>query len=145
MAYPPLVHYSTEAEYRSHYERVYCRGPIATFDGIKVRFRKDQFDHCFFESTKRDGSKDQFSSLRAPRIDWIKTTLEDPAAELHCGWDKKRKCYDSSHRVAVVVGNYVVVIRLTGSGTAAFVTAYLADSSSTIAKIRQAPQWTPGA
>jgi hypothetical protein len=66
MEYPPLVQYSTEAEYRSHYENVYCCGPITTFDGIKVRFRKEQFDHCFFESSKRDGSKDQFSLLRAP-------------------------------------------------------------------------------
>jgi hypothetical protein len=47
--------------------------------------------------------------------------------------------------VAVVVGNYVVVIRLTGNGTAAFVTAYLADSNSTITKIRQAQKWIPGA
>jgi len=28
MALPPLVHYTTVAEYRSHYERVYCRGNI---------------------------------------------------------------------------------------------------------------------
>ena len=26
------------AEYRSHYERVYCRGNILTFDGIRVNF-----------------------------------------------------------------------------------------------------------
>ena len=38
MALPPLVHYATVAEYRSHYERVYCRGNIHTFDGIRVYF-----------------------------------------------------------------------------------------------------------
>ena len=38
MALPPLVHYATVAEYRSHYDRVYCRGNILTFDGIRVYF-----------------------------------------------------------------------------------------------------------
>ncbi len=31
-----------------------------TFDGIKVFFSKDKFDHAFFESTKRNGVKDTF-------------------------------------------------------------------------------------
>lgn len=38
MALPPLVHYATVAEYRSHYDRVYRRGNILTFDGIRVYF-----------------------------------------------------------------------------------------------------------
>lgn len=141
MSYPPLVLHHSEAEYRAHFERVYCRGPITTFDNIKVRFRKDQFDHCFFESTRRNRVKDQFSTLRASRIDWIKATLQDPNADFYVGWDSKRKCYDDSHRVAVVVGNYVVIIRLTKPGMAKFVTAYVADSESTIDRIRQGPRW----
>jgi hypothetical protein len=141
--YPLLVHYQTPEEYRSHYERVYCRGPIMTFDGIKVRFRKNRFDHCFFESTQRNQVKDQFSKLRAERINWIKTALQDPGAELYVGWDRKRKRYDSSHRVAVVVSDYVVIIRMTGRRKAQFVTAYIADSESTISRIRRSPRWRP--
>ncbi len=141
MAYPPLVIYATEAEYRSHYETVYCRDLITTFDGINVRFRKRNFSHCFYESTKRNQEKDQFSSLRASRMDWIKAALKDPAADLYVGWDRKRKCYDKSHRVSVVVGNYIVVIRLTGTMKAEFVTAYVADSDSTLERIRKSPRW----
>ena len=141
MAYPPMVQYRTVNEYRAHYERVYCRGPITTFDNIQVRFRKNCFDHCFFESTQRDQTKDQFSTVRAKRIDWIKAALQDRNAELYVGWDKKRKRYDNSHRVTVVARDYVVVIRLTGRGKARFVTAYVADSASTINRIRSSPKW----
>jgi hypothetical protein len=143
VAYPPLVCYTTADEYRSHYERVYCEGPIPTFDGIAVRFRKDRFDHCFYESTHRNQLKDAFSAQRAERIDWIKAALQDSNAELRIGWDAKKKRYDRSHRVALVVGDYVVVIRLSGNQTAQFVTAYVADSPATLAKIKGSPKWVP--
>lgn len=141
MSYPPLVKYETVEAYRDHYESVYCSGTINTFDGIEVRFRKDRFEHCFFESTKRNQVKDQFSTLRAERIDWIKTALQDKNSELYVGWDRKRKKHDKNHRVTVVLGNYVVIIRLTGKGKTYFVTAYVADSESTIARIRKSPKW----
>ncbi len=143
VAYPPLVHYGTVAEYRAHYERVYCRQAIITFDGISVRFRKDRFNHCFYESTKRNRIKDLFSTQRAERIDWIEAALKDSNAELHVGWDGKKKRYDQSHRVALVVGEYVVVIRFSGNLSAQFVTAYVADSPSTLAKIKGSPKWVP--
>lgn len=143
MAYPPLVCYGTVDEYRAHYERVYCRGAVTTFDGIAVRFRKSRFDHCFYESTRRNQVKDSFSTQRAERIDWIKAGLQDPNAELHVGWDGKKKRYDRSRRVALVAGDYVVAIRLSGSQTAQFVTAYVADSPSTLAKIKGSPKWVP--
>ena len=146
MAVPPLIHYGTVADYRAHYERMYCRGPIVTFDGYSVRFRKDKFDHCFFESTNRNKVKDQFSQLRAERLDWIKAALQDPNADLHVGWDNARKQHDSTHRVALIVQNYVVIIRFTGNNRARFVTAYVADSQSTIDRIRRSPRWSsPGA
>lgn len=139
MAYPPLVRYATVAEYRAHFERVYCQGPLATFDGIQVRFRKRQFGHCFFES--RTAKDDTFSPRRAERIEWIKATLEDPAAELHVGWDNRRKAPATDRRVALVVGNYVVVIRLIGDKTRAeFVTAFVAGAA-TVAKVRSNPPW----
>lgn len=143
MAYPSLVYYETIDEYRAHFERIYCHEPIATFDGIVVRFRKIRFEHCFFESTLRDKAKDRFSTQRAVRIDWIKAALQDPNAELHVGWDGKKKRYDGSHRVALVVDDYIVVIRLSGNQTAQFVTAYVADSLSTLAKIKGSPKWVP--
>ena len=141
MSFPPLVHYRTVREYRAHYERIYCCGPIKTFDNIRVRFRKAWFDHCFFESTHRNKKKDHFSKMRSERIDWIKATLQDPNAELYVGWDSERKRYDKSRRVAVVVQDYVVVIRLIGHDKAQFVTAYVADSMSTIDRIRSSPKW----
>jgi hypothetical protein len=143
MAAPPKVFYGTEAEYRTHFARVYCRGPIVTFDRIPVWFRPADFDHCMFESTRRDGAKDTLSRDRVERIDWISATLRNPRAELFCGWSRRHRCVDRDRRVAVVYEEYVVVIdvHLKGDGnrSARFVTAFLADSS--IAKIRSMPKW----
>ena len=139
MALPPLVPYSTQAEYRTHFEKFYCRGPITTFDGIQVRFRKKQFDHCFFESV--DTKDDTFSPQRAERIDWIKAVLQDPSAELRVGWDNKKKKPSKNRRVAIVVNSYVVIVRIYGNGTRAeFVTAFAAGQS-TIRQIRSNPLW----
>ncbi len=147
MSYPLLVKYKTEAEYRQHFEQVYCKGPIRTFDGISVRFHKSMFDHCFFESSRRDKNKDTFSLKRAERIDWIKTALKDPNSEKYLGWDKKKRRYNKKRRVAIVMVYYVVIIQLTGSGKADFITAYPADTignkgrPATIDLIRNGPKW----
>lgn len=147
MAYPPLLVLATATEYRAHFENVYCRCPVLTFDGIAVRFRKQSFNHCFFESTRRDGVKDLFSTKRAERIDWIKAALQDPTAERYCGWNKTKRRYDRSRRVTIVMGNYVVVIAITGPRIADFITAYVADPPtssgrpSTIDQIRSGPKW----
>lgn len=147
MALPPLVHYATVAEYRSHYERVYCRGNIHTFDGIRVYFSAGKFGHMFYESTARDGRKDVFSPVRAQRIDWIKATLEHPEAALFEGWDKTTRQYDATRRVAVVYEDFVVVIAMglkqDGSLKANFVTCYQVDNS--IGKIRSSPAWSRAA
>ncbi len=147
MALPPLVHYPTVAEYRSHYERVYCRGNIQTFDGIRVYFSASKFGHMFYESTARDGRKDAFSPVRAQRIDWIKATLEHPTAALFEGWNKTARQYDATRRVAVVYEDFVVVVAMglkqNGTLKANFVTCYQADNS--IGKIRQSPAWSRAA
>lgn len=144
MALPPLVHYATVAEYRAHYERVYCRASILTFDGIRVHFAPGKFGHMFYESTARDERKDAFSPVRAQRIDWIKATLEHPTAALFEGWDKAARQYDTTRRVAVVYEDFVVVVamglKLDGSLRANFVTCYQADNS--IGKIRASPAWS---
>ena len=138
MCLPALVDYSTELEYRQHFERIYCRGAIQTFDGINVRFRKSMFDHCFFESVS--SKDDTFSQKRAERIDWIKAVLADRNAELREGWDNKKKRSAKDRRVAIVVECYVVIIRIRGN-RADFVTAFVAGSK-TIQKIRTNPLWT---
>jgi hypothetical protein len=142
MALPTFVEYDTEDEYRRHFEEVYCREKIAAFDGIKVKFRKSKFEHCFFESSNKNQEKDTFSIERAKRIDWIKTALETPHGELRVGWSKKYKCYDRKRRVTIIMGNYVVVIELLKKNgkKADFITAYVADNS-TLEKIRKGPEW----
>ena len=139
MEYPPLLTCATVDEYRAHFEGAYCRGPIRTFDGIAVRFRKRCFDHAFYESTNRDSNKDTFSQRRAERMDWIKVALEDPQSERYQGWDKRRKRRTPSRRVTLVMGNYVVVIALKNPREAVFITAFVAEMS-TVAKIREGHQ-----
>ena len=125
MSYPPFVTYKSEAEYRKHFEQDYCSGTISTFDGIQVRFRKSDFDHCFFESFL--AKDDTFSIRRAERIDWIKAVLEDRSAKLYVGWDKKKKRLDKKRRVAIVEDDYIVIVALTRKGNARFVTAFVSD------------------
>jgi hypothetical protein len=144
MVMPPLLNLADEAAYRGHFERSCCGGNIATHDGIRVYFRRQDFDHAFFESSGRRGENDVFSLVRAQRMDWIVAALADPAAACFQGWDRKNKRYDARRRVAVVMQDFVVVISLSmrrdGSLKANFVTCYRAENS--IVKIRQSPRWT---
>lgn len=141
---PPLLTLADEAAYRQHFERTYCRGVITTHDGIPVYFRKEDFDHAFFESSGRRGENDVFSQVRAERMDWIAAALADPTAVCYQGWVKKTKSYDATRRVAVVMGDFVVVIAISrrkdGMLKATFVTCYRADNS--IGKIFASPLWT---
>lgn len=140
----PLLTLADEAAYRQHFERTYCRGVIATHEGIRVYFRKEDFDHAFFESSGRRGENDIFSPVRAERMDWIAVALADPTAPCFQGWVKKTKSYNATRRVAVVMGNFVVVIaigrRKDNVLKANFVTCYCADNS--IGKILASPRWT---
>jgi len=76
------------------------------------------------------------------RLDWIKVALEDVESERYQGWDRQHKCYDTRRRVTLVMGDYVVVIALKSDTEADFITAYVADSSRTLAQIRKSPKWT---
>lgn len=144
MPLPPLLILQSEDDYRNHYEATCCRAGIITFDGIRVFFDRGRFEHAFFESTRRDGIKDQFSEVRAQRMDWIRATLENPVADLFQGWDQKWQRYDAGSRVCVVYEDFVVIIRLklTGNGElrGRFLTCYQADNS--IGKIRESKRWT---
>lgn len=139
---PALVRYATEAEYRAHYERCYCREVIHTFDGLRVYFPKQQFEDAFSESADRKArDKSSFALERAERINWIRAAVEDPTAELSQGWDRDKKVIAHGRRIALVFGNYVVVLQVYNKRTSAtFITAYLAGPD-TICKIRSGPRW----
>jgi hypothetical protein len=142
-AYPPLLMLADEAAYRARFEAIYCAGAVTTFDGITVRFQKRDFDHCFFESSQRNRIKDTFSPLRAERLEWIAVALQDATADRFQGWDRDTKAYDKTRRVTLVCGNYVVVIAITGAKAARFITAYVADTPSTLTRLKTSPKWTP--
>ena len=74
--YPPFLELDSEAEYRAHFHKVYCAGPLSTFDDIFVRFRKSDFDHAFFESSSPKSKDDSFSSDRAKRMDFVRFSGE---------------------------------------------------------------------
>ncbi len=141
---PPLLILATDADYRQHFETTCCGAVTTTHDGIRVYFKKEDFDHAFFESPLRNGVKAKtLSQARAQRMDWIAATLANPAAIRFKGWDKKKGRHDPTHCVSVVFGDFVVVIRFSkkadGTLKASFKTCYEADNS--IGKIRQSPLW----
>lgn len=144
MPLPPLLHYKTASEYKHHYERYYQRANIVTFDGIRVYFKPQKFGHAFYENSQRKkGPKDEFSPVRAQRMDWIKATLENPSARLYKGWNKEGKTYEENRRVSVVYDGFVVVIELSlnthGELKGNFITCYVADQS--INRIVNSPEW----
>lgn len=142
---PALLKLPTAAQFKAHYETAYCSGPIMTHDGIPVYFSKKRFEHAFYESSQRNGVKDQFSIARAERMDWIKYALQQPTAVRYQGWISRKKKYDPTRQVTVVVNDFVVILRMKldrkeGSLKAEFVTCYKADNS--IGKIRTSPLWS---
>lgn len=144
MSFPPLLNLGlNEDRYREYFEQTYCLGPILTFDGIDVRFRKSDFDHCCFKSSRGNRLKDLFDIFRARRLGWIKEALKSADAQLRVGWNRDRKCYDPKRRVAVVYDDYVVVIVITGQSKARFITAYKTEDYSTIKKVLAGPVWAP--
>ena len=116
MAYQKIKpHKMTEVELRKIWKDEYCDQEIQTFDDIEVLFFEEMFDHVFFESLNRKvNDKSILSFNRLEKIYWIKDTLNDPTAILKMGWDRKKKQYYDNRRVAIVKGNFVVVIILTG-------------------------------
>lgn len=148
MSYPALINYNSIDKYINHFNTVYCKEPILTFDDIPVYFSKYKFNHYFKESTYRNGMKDEFSNKRLPRIDWIKKALQDCSAEFHMGWLKEKQMYIRERRVALVQINYVVIVALINNKNkksieGKFVTAYVADTPRTLEQIKKAPIWSP--
>ncbi len=138
--YPPFLELDSEDDYRKHFHNEYCAGPIPTFDGIMVRFRKRDFDHAFFESSSAKSKDDTFSDDRAKRMDWVKLALSDPSADIRVGYDNKLRQDDFARRVAIVKGNFIVIIRIVRDKQAEFVTCYVA-TSWTMQKIKKSRKW----
>jgi len=126
MAYKKIKPYLlTEEEMRKMWDEEYCQSEIETFDGVMVKFYADMFDHIFYESYSRiEKDKSILSLNRLEKMLWIKDVLRDGSAILKKGWNAKEKEYYEDRRVAIVKGNYVVVIRFTGKLKAKLVTAY---------------------
>ncbi len=115
----------TEEELRQLWKTEYCISEILTFDNIKVKFYEDMFDHVFFESADRiEKDKSILSYNRLEKMLWIKDVLMDATAILKMGWNTTDKEYFKDRRLAIVKGNYVVIIRFTGLLKAKLVTAY---------------------
>lgn len=115
----------SEAELRKIWSEEYCQKEIYTFDNVRVLFFDEMFDHVFFESSNRFMKDKEILTLnRLEKIHWIHDTLKDPDAILKKGWDAKKKEFYKDRRVAIVKGNYVVIIRFIGHLRAKLVTAY---------------------
>lgn len=126
MPYKKIKSYQlTEAEMRKIWADEYCQKDIQTFDGVMVRCYEDMFDHIFYESNNREKKDKSILSLnRLEKILWIKDVLQDPAAILKMGWNNTDKEYYTDRRVAIIKGNYIVIIRFTAFLKAKLVTAY---------------------
>lgn len=134
-----------EDAYRTHYLENFTRRPLTlrlATGTAPVYFRGDRFDHAFFESTQRDGVKNEFSLARAQRMDDIPVALEDLSLVRRAGWDKKTG-YHHTRCATVCIDDFVVVLRFglnqQGYLKGMFVTCYVADQS--INKIRCSPAW----
>lgn len=134
MEYKKIKSYQlSEVEMRELWRSEYCRQQIFTFDNVRVQFYDNMFDHCFYESANRqENDKSVLSLNRLEKMLWIKETLQDSDAILKKGWDKKNKTYYDDRRVAIVKGNYVVIICFTGLLKARFVTAYIKEDIENI-------------
>ncbi len=122
-----------EAEMRKLWKEEYCDKELKTFDNVVVKCYEDMFDHIFYESANRKAKDKSILSLnRLEKMLWIRDTLEDGEAILKKGWDNGKKKYYHDRRVAIVKGNYVVIIRFTGKLKAKLVTAYEKDNIDNI-------------
>lgn len=143
MEYKKIKSYNyTEAELRQLWSYTYCVAPITTFDGIEVKFYSNMFDHAFYESADHKAKDKSVLSLnRCEKMLWIKETLQDPSALLKKGWDNKTKSYDDTRRVAMVKGNYVVIILIYADKKARFITAFQIDDDENLELFKNGPDW----
>lgn len=141
MVLPPLLHLPDEMSYRRYFSEQYVAAiPLVTFDGIRVRFFPAIFDHAFFRDISRSsGDKSLFARERAERMDWIRAILQDSTVELY-----KRQVRGKIRRIALEPAErYAVIIQIRSADgrVADFMTAYVVNSDSALAKMRSNPKW----
>lgn len=143
MKYKKIKPYKlSEDEMRRIWQEEYCQQEIYTFDQILVKFYPEMFDHCFYESANRKAKDKSILSLnRLEKLFWIKTTLMDSSAILKQGWDRQKKQYDDTRRVAVIKGNYIVIIKIFKKGEARFITAFEMNNEDNLEKLLNGPNW----
>lgn len=141
MVYPQLLNFEHDDEYLDRYRDVYCTNPIITFDGFQVRFRRADYFHLFCKEEYEGGPRNVFVPQRAQRMDWIKTTLEDNAATLKFGWDRRTRGTMFDRRVALVQGNYTVTIQFEAADSARIVTAFVMDVPANVSNLLLQPTW----
>lgn len=130
----------SEDDLRELWRVNYCLEPIITFDRMVIRFYEDMFDHAFYESENhKEKDKSLLSLNRCEKMLWIKDTLQDPTALIKQGWLKDKKQHTNSRRVAMVKGNYIVIIQIINSEKARFITAYQIEN---LRKFLNSPDWT---
>jgi hypothetical protein len=142
MCPPPLLRLADEGAYRQHYENALVRGgPILTFDGLSVAFYPEQFRHAFFRDSSRTArDKARFDLQRAGRMDWIRAVLEDSSAEVY----RRHMPDGTTRRIALwLQERYAVIVELRKGrpNQGRFITAYVVDSESALAKMRSNPRW----
>lgn len=135
----------SEDELRELWRKEYCDPsmPLFTFDDIEVKFYPDMFDHAFYESfDRKNRDKSVLSHNRLEKIFWIRDTLQDETAIFKEGWLRDERRYDKMRRIALVKGNYVVIIQFSGHKKARFITAYeILENEDNILKIHESPDW----
>ena len=145
MTYKKIKSYEmSEADLRALWKTEYCdpAKPVLTFDGIRVKFFPDMFDHAFYESDDwKEKDKSILSLNRCEKMLWIKEALQDSTAKIKVGWQAKTKSYAGSRRVTIVKGDYVVIIQVQKEKEARFVTAYQVHKEETMKKILDGPDW----
>lgn len=152
MSLPSLLVLPNESAYQAHFEK-HCvdASPLVTFDGMEIRFFKRNFFHAFFTQSMRGArKKDRFDTDRARRMDWIAAVLQDSTAELYRRVMRipqrpaRGTPKSALRRIALIPSErYAVVVDVeTGNPKrASFVTAYVVDSDTALAKMRSNPRW----
>jgi hypothetical protein len=141
VSWQPLLHLPDEHSYRERFNEEYVNySPLVMHDGMRVMFYPEMFDHAFFQDTDRGGRRipPVFSLERAERLLWIQGCLTDPSLPSY-----RRVMANGEVRRLILVESeqYLVVLRGVRGLTARFLTAYVADASGTVAKIKANPIW----
>jgi hypothetical protein len=109
-------------------------------DGMRVFFFPEKFDHALRRDSNRfSHDKAKFDCDRAQRIDWIESQLKDASLPSF------RRDEDGKLRRIILdeENKYVVVVQVDRKDKtkAKFITAYVIDSGTALAKMKSNSRW----